>query len=93
MQTRLPVLWDLHRIEIVGCRRQPVPFDLQNIERALEQVFEGCEEMKYEVCVNGEVVVSNVDMDGVIDFLKTVGKIEEGKEIMVRSVEDESDCR
>lgn len=49
--------------------------------------------MKYEVCVNGEVVVSNADMDSVIDFLKTVGKIEEGKEIMVRSVEDESDCR
>lgn len=49
--------------------------------------------MKYEVRVNGKVVVSSADMDSVIDFLKTIGKIEDGKEIMVRSVEDESDCR
>lgn len=48
--------------------------------------------MKYEVRVNGEVVVSNADMDGVIHFLKTIGKIEDGNEIMVRSVKDESDC-
>jgi len=49
--------------------------------------------MKYEVRVNGKVVVSNADMNGVIRFLKTIGKIDDSNEIMVRSVKDESDCR